>query len=161
MAVGGFLAGGFVAARYEARLGQVRREAFAFREGLRQEEATLRERAAAYQRLVELLRDPATRVTTLRGAGPAATAHGRVVWHQAAGGHVVVAGLPPAPAGQAYALWGIRAGRPRAAAVIPVDARGQGSQPLGPLGAVEAFVVTLEPAASGPVPLGPVVLSTR
>lgn len=162
MLVGGLLAGGFVAARYEAQMGQVRRDALAFRERLRQEGGVLRERAASDERIVDLLRDPATRVIALRGAGPSPAAQGRVIWHDKAGGHIFVTGLPPAPAGKVYALWAIRAGRPSPAGVLPLDPAGQGSVSLAPReGPVEAFVVTLEPAPAGPEPTGPVVLASR
>ena len=161
MAVGGLLAGGFVAARYEAQMGQVRREAFAFRERLREEEAARRARAAADQRVVELLGDPATRVIALRGVGPGAAAQGRVMWSEPAGGHIFVSGLPAPPDGKAYAVWAVQGGKPRLAASLAVDATGRGSQPLPPLGAVEAFVVTLEPVGGSTAPTGPVVLTSR
>lgn len=158
LAIGALLGGGFVAARYEAQMGQVRREAFRFRERLREAEVALRARASADQRVVELLRDPATRVIALRGVGPGATAQGRVVWSEPAGGHIFVSGLPPAPAGKAYAVWAVQGGKPRPAASLALDPTGRGSQPLPPLGAVEAFVVTLEPAGGSVAPTGPVVL---
>ncbi len=47
MAVGAFLAAGFVAARYEARLGQMARELSTLRRQCAQETAGLRERAAS------------------------------------------------------------------------------------------------------------------
>lgn len=159
MLVGGFLAGGFVAARYEARLGQVAREMGELRERLRAEESTLRDRLAEYQGVVELLRDPATRVVVLRGAGPSPEAHGRVVWHETAGGHVVVAKLPPAPEGKAYEMWAIAGGRPRPAGMFQVDASGHAVHRVEPSGGpVDVFAVTLEPAAGPPAPTGPIVL---
>jgi hypothetical protein len=161
MVVGALLGGGFVAARYEAQMGQVRREAFAFRERLREEEAARRARVSADQRAVELLRNPATRLIALRGAGPAATAQGRVVWSEPAGGHILVSGLPPAPDGNTYVVWAVQGGKPRSASSLPVDASGTGSQPLPPLGAVEAFIVTLEPAGGSARPSGRVVLASR
>ena len=161
VAVGALLGGGFVAARYEAQMGQVRREAFAFRERLREEDAARRTRVSADQRVVELLRNPATRLITLRGAGPASTARGRVVWSEPAGGHILVSGLPPAPDGNTYVVWAVQGGKPRSASSLVADASGSGSQPLPPLGAVEAFVVTLEPEGGSARPTGPVVLASR
>jgi hypothetical protein len=159
--VGAFLGGGFVAARYEAQMGQVRREAFAFRERLREEDAARRARVSADQRVVELLRNPTTRLITLRGAGPASGAQGRVVWSEPAGGHILVAGLPPAPDGNTYVVWVVQGGKPRNASLLSVDASGSGSQPLPPLGAAEGFVVTFEPEATRAQPTGSVVLSSR
>jgi hypothetical protein len=154
--VGGLLAGGFVAARYEAQMGQVRREAFAFRERLRTEEAARRERTSAGQRIVDMLSEPATRVIPLRGAG------GNAAWNEGAGGQIVVSGLPPAPAGQSYAVWAVRAGKSSIAAILAVDATGRGSQPLASTGTpVEGFLVTLEPTSVGPAPTGPAVLTSR
>lgn len=161
LVVGALLGGGFVASRYEAQMGQVRREAFAFRERLRQEDSTRRARVSADQRVVELLRNPATRLITLRGAGPASSAQGRVVWGEPTGGHILVSGLPPAPDGNTYVVWAVQGGKPRIASTLVVDASGSGSQPLPPLGAVEAFLVTLEPEAGSARPTGSVVLSSR
>lgn len=161
MAVGALLGGGFVAARYEAQMGQVRREAFAFRERLREEDAARRARVSADQRVVELLRSPATRLITLRGAGPASSAQGRLVWSEPAGGHILVSGLPSAPDGNTYVVWAVQGGKPRTASSLTVDASGSGSQPLPPLGTVEAFIVTLEPEGGSARPSGFVVLSSR
>lgn len=161
MIVGGFLTGMYVAARYEARLGRIARETSALREHLRREETALRERVARYHGVVELLRDPATRVIALRGAGPSPRARGRVIWHATAGGQVFVAQLPPAPEGQTYTLWTLARGRPSPAGVFQVDASGQASPKIAPVpGPVEAFAVTLEPAGGVPAPTGPIVLAS-
>jgi hypothetical protein len=151
---GGVLAGMFVAARYEARLGQVQREMSALREGFRREEFN--------QSVVDLLRDPATLVVVLRGAGPALGAHGRVVWRDGAGGHVFLSKLPPAPKRMAYELWTIRGRRPRPAGRFQPDAEGRATARVPPVGGpVEAFMVTLEPVGGVPAPTGPVVLASR
>jgi Anti-sigma-K factor rskA, C-terminal len=161
LVVGALLGGGFVAARYEAQMGQVRREAFAFKERLREEDAARRARVSADERAVELLREPATRLITLRGAGAASSARGRVVWSEPAGGHILVSGLPPAPDDMTYVVWAIQGGKPRTASTLNVDVSGNGSQPLPPLGAVEAFLVTLEPASGSAAPTGPAALASR
>lgn len=161
MLVGGFFTGMFVAARYEARLGLMARETSALRQRLEAEQGGLRERMAAYQNVVQLLRDPATRVVALRGAGPSPKASGRLVWHARAGGQLFVNGLPPAPEGKAYELWTITGGQPSPAGVFQVDASGQGSHRLAPVGrAVDVFAVTLEPAAGVRAPTGPIVLAS-
>jgi hypothetical protein len=161
MVVGGFFTGMYVASRYEARLGQMAREMSATRKRLEAEQAGLRERVTAYQSVVQLLRDPATQVVALRGAGPAAKASGRLVWHEQAGGQLFVSDLPPAPEGKAYELWTITGGRPSPAGVFQVDASGQGIHRVPPTrGAVDVFAVTLEPAAGVPAPTGPIVLAS-
>ena len=161
MVVGGFFTGMFVAARYEAELGRVARETSRLREDLSRQDAALRTRVAAYQSVVELLRDPTTRVIAMKGAGPSPTAEGRVVWNETSGGQVLVAKLPPAPEGKAYEMWTIAGGQPTAAGVFQVDASGQAIHRLPPgSGRVDVFAITLEPAAGVPAPTGPIVLAS-
>ena len=90
-AIAALITGGVVAAKYEARLGQMAREIAAARVRLQREEAALREQSAVYRGAVELLRDPATRVVELRGAGPSPEAAGRMIWNDASGGQLFVA----------------------------------------------------------------------
>jgi anti-sigma-K factor RskA len=152
----------FVAQWYQARLDQVSLEAGATRDRLTREQAALRERLAAYEGLVELIREPGTRVVTLRGLGPSSEAVGRLVWHERAGGQLIVAKLPPAPAGKAYELWTIARGKPRPAGVFQVDAAGGAVHRVAPTdGPVDVFAVTLEPAGGVPTPTGPIVLASR
>ena len=151
-------AGTWVAVRYEARLGQMARETAAAKEALREELAL--DRGA-----VELLRDPATRVVDLRGRDGAAAASGRMIWNATGGGHLLVTGLAPAPAGKAYALWAIAGGAPQPAGLFGVDASGRGGHRIAAdtaRDAVQGFAVTLEPEGGAPAPTGPIVLtSTR
>ena len=154
----------WVAVRYEARLGQMARETAAVKERLTRNEAALQEQVALYRGAVELLRDPATRVVDLRGQGTAASASGRMIWNDAGGGHLFVAGLPPAPAGKTYALWTISGGTPRAAGLFGVDASGRSAHRIAPevaSGAVGVFAVTLEPEGGTPAPTGPIVLASK
>ncbi len=160
--VSAMLTGGMVASRYEARLGQMARETAAVRERLQRNEAALREEVAVYRGAVELLRDPATRLVELRGAGPSPEASGRVIWHATAGGQLVVANLPPAPAGKAYELWTLDGSAPRPAGVFQVDASGRATHRVQPTGGpASKFAVTLEPEAGVPAPTGPIVLASR
>jgi len=161
MVVGGFLTGMFVAARYEAELGRVARDTSRLREDLARQEAALGTRVAAYQAVVDLLRDPGTRVIAMKGAGPNPTAEGRVVWHETAGGHVLVAKLTPAPAGKAYEMWTISGGKPTAVGMFQVDASGQAIHRVPPGGGpVDVFAITLEPEPGVPAPTGPIVLAS-
>lgn len=165
MVVGGFLAGSFVAGRYEARLGFIARQTSAIRDQYRREEAGLREQLAAHHDLVALLGDAMARVTALRPSGPGPAA-GRVVWKPGHGGILVVAGLPPAPAGSAYTAWAFASGGPQPAGRLAVGAEGGAVHRL-PAGVepAEGFAVTLEPrppeGAPPGRPAGPIVLTSR
>jgi anti-sigma-K factor RskA len=149
------LASGVVASRYEARLGRMAREMSQERERLQREEAALRTQVA----VLELLRDPATRVLELRG--PSSSAVARVIWNDKAGGHVLVANLPPAPAGKAYELWALDGGRPRPAGVFQTDSDGRAARKVEATGQAQGFAVTLEPAQGVPAPTGAIVLASR
>jgi hypothetical protein len=160
--IAAMLTGGMVASRYEARFGQMARETAAVRERLQRDEAALREQMAPYRGAVELLRDPATRVVELRGAGPSPEASARLVWNDAAGGHLVVANLPQPPAGKAYELWTLGGPAPRPAGVFRVDASGRAIHRVElAAGPAPKFAVTLEPEAGVPAPTGPIVLVSR
>lgn len=150
------LASGVVASRYEARLGQVAREIATERDRLQRQEAALRTQVAA----LELLRDPATRVIELRS--PSTDALARVIWNDAAGGHLLVAKLPPAPAGKAYELWALGGAAPRPAGLFQVDADGRAAQKVEAGGApAKGFAVTLEAATGVPAPTGPIVIASK
>jgi anti-sigma-K factor RskA len=155
--------GTWVAVHYEARLGQMARETAAVKERVARNEAALQEQLALYRDAVDLLRDPATRVVELRGRDGAAAASGRMIWNDNAGGHLVVTGLPPAPAGKAYALWAIAGGTPRPVGLFGVDQSGRGGQRITAEAAREraqAFAVSLEPEGGTPAPTGPIVLTS-
>jgi len=144
--------------RYEARLAQLVGEIGAERAQL---ERVLREQATA-QAVLELLRDPATRLVSLQGAGPSPEAVARVIWHETSGGWVLVANLPPAQPGMTYALWTFSGSRPSPAGIFDVDASHSAMHRIPPTGGrVEGFAVTLEPAGGVPAPTGPIVLAAR
>ena len=156
-------AGTWVAVRYEARLGQMARETAAVKERVARNDAALREELALYRGAVELLRDPTTRVVDLRGRDGAAAASGRMIWNAAGGGHLLVTGLPPAPASKTYALWAIAGGRSRPVGLFGVDASGRGGHRIAAdtaSAAVQGFAVTLEPEGGTMAPTGPIVLTS-
>lgn len=133
----------YAAARYEARLGRLEHD------------------AAVFRGLADLLRQPGARVVELRATGPAPQAHGRVVWHDATGGRLIVSNLPAADAGKTYELWTIRSGTPQAAGTFGVDSTGAAVVGIAPTGgAVDIFAITLEPAGGVPAPTGPIVLAS-
>jgi anti-sigma-K factor RskA len=148
----GALANGLILTnRYEARVAQLAGEV-----------ASLRAERAQAQAVLDLLRDPATRLVVLQGAEPSPGALARVIWHETAGGWIMVAKLPPAQAGKTYELWTFSGGRPSPAGVFDVDASGSATVPIKATGGpVEGFAVTLEPAGGVPSPTGPIVLAAR
>jgi anti-sigma-K factor RskA len=155
------LTGGLVASRYEAQLGVMARETAAVRERLQRSEAELREQVVLYRSAIELLRDPATRVVDLQGAGPNPEANGRMIWNDQAGGHLFVANLPAAPSGMAYELWTLGGPAPTPAGLFKVDASGRAMHRVQPVAGGTKFAVTLEPEAGVPAPTGPIVLASR
>lgn len=158
--VSAFVAG-FVASRYEARIGLMARETARVRADLHRQDAELRDRLAVSQGVIDLLRDPAAQVVALRGSGPSAQAWGRLVWHEAKGGYLLVANVPAPPPDKVYELWTISGGQPRPAGVFTVDTSGRATHPVAPTRApVDVFAVTLEPAGGVPAPTGPVVLAS-
>lgn len=161
VAAAGFT-GAYVAARYEAILGRMARETSVVKQRVERSEAILREQLGAYRAVVDLLRDPATRVVEMRGAGAAAAATGRVLWNETAGGQVFVAGLPPAPPGTTYELWTIVGSTRRPAGAFKVDDAGRATVRIAaaPNGPVKSFTVTLEPEGGVPAPTGPVLLTS-
>jgi anti-sigma-K factor RskA len=161
-AVAAMVTSGVVASRYEAQLGHMARETAAVRQRLQTNERLLREEMAVYQRAVELLRDPATRVVELRGAGPSPAASARMIWHDKAGGQLFVANLPAAPPGKTYELWALDGPGPKAAGTFQVDASGRATHRVEPGGPASAkFAVTLEPEPGVTAPTGPLVLAGR
>lgn len=143
-----------VSARYEKRLDALARESAALRADIDRE-----------QQIIAVLRDPATEIVALSGLEPAPSARARMFWNKQSGGLLVAAGLPPAPAGKTYQLWAI-AGKnpPVSGGVFTVDAKGTGSlrvSPLGGVGKVDVFAVTLEPAGGLPAPSGQMYLAGK
>ena len=156
VAAGAFSAA-YVAARYEARLGQMARETSAAKERLARTEAALRDELA-------LLRDPTTRIMELRGQGAAPDAVARLLWADGGGGLLVATRLPPPPPGKVYALWTIAGEAPRAAGVFVPDDGGRatlkvavepGAAPL------RVLSVTLEPESGAAAPTGAIALAPR
>jgi anti-sigma-K factor RskA len=153
-----------VAGRYEARLGRAARETAAIRAQLRADQAALAAELATYREVVDLLRDPGTRVITLSPQGPALEAMARVVWSETKGGRLFVSKLTPPPSGLAYELWTIGEGPPEAAGLLTLTPDGTVNQRIEPPRAgapVKAFAVSLEPAGGVPAPTGPIVLASK
>jgi len=157
--VSAFVAG-FVATRYEARIGLMARETSRIRADLHRQEAELRDRLAVSQGVIDLLRDPATRMVTLRGPAPTPKRGAACV---ARSQRRLSPGRerPPPPPGKVYELWTISAGQPRPAGLFTVDASGRATHPVAPTRSpVDVFAVTLEPEGGVPAPTGPMVLAS-
>ena len=156
VAAGAFSAA-YVAARYEARLGQMARETAAAKERLARIEAELRDELA-------LLRDPTTRVVELRGQAAAPEAVARMLWADGAGGLLLATRLPPPPAGKVYALWTLQGDVPRSAGVFVPDDAGRATLRVvaeatgAPL---RVLSVTLEPESGTAAPSGAIALAPR
>jgi anti-sigma-K factor RskA len=156
VATGAFSAA-YVAARYEARLGQMARETSAAKERMARTEADLREE-------LELLRDPTTRVVELRGLEAAPSAVARLLWTDKAGGLLLATRLPPLPPGKVYSLWTLAGDAPRAAGVFVPDDAGRAMLRVAPEptgGPMRVMSVTLEPAGGATAPTGAIVLAPR
>jgi len=163
MVLSAMLSGGFVASRYEGRIGEMAREVSRVRDEARRRDATLTAQIGEYRQALALLGRSATRVVEMHGSGPGAEATGRVVWHEHTGGYLVVDKLPPLPPGKAYEAWTLGGPAPRPAGVFTVDASGQGRRKLEPTGDVLAkgFAVSIEPEGGATEPTGPIVLASR
>ena len=122
-------------------------------------------RHSVYSRVIDLLRDPATRDYPLYGAGPTPAARGRFLWNPSGEGHIFVSNLPPPSQGQMYAVWTIAQGAaPRYAGSIDTDAGGQGGLHIKSTAdgkPVATFAVSLEPMGVAGVPTGPIVLASK
>jgi anti-sigma-K factor RskA len=156
IAAGAFSAA-YVAARYEARLGQMARDTAAAKERVARTEAGLREE-------LELLRDPTTRMVELRGQAAAPAAVARVLWTEKAGGVLLATRLPAPPPGKVYALWTLADTVPRAAGIFVPDDGGRATVKVPPEanGApARVLSVTLEPEGGVASPTGAVVLAPR
>jgi hypothetical protein len=156
VAAGAFSAA-YVAARYEARLGQMARETSAAKERVARTEAALREE-------LDLLRDPTTRMVELRGQAVAPGAVARVLWTDKAGGLLLATNLPAPPPGKVYALWTLAGDLPRAAGVFVPDNGGRATLKVAPEatgGPSRVLSVTLEPESGVPAPTGAVALAPR
>ena len=156
VAAGAFSAA-YVAARYEARLGQMARETSAAKERVARTETALREE-------LELLRDPTTRMVELHGQAAASGAVARVLWTDNAGGLLLATKLPAPPPGKVYALWTLAGNVPRAAGVFVPDDGGRATLKVAPEAAgasSRVLSVTLEPENGVPAPTGAIVLAPR
>jgi anti-sigma-K factor RskA len=114
----------------------------------------------------ELLALPAAHSAPLAGTKMAERAHARLTFDAQTGRAMLTAAdLPPAPAGKAYQLWFIAAGKPpMPGSVFQPDTRGRAEmhEIVPPEGRTTAavFAVTLEPAGGVSAPTGEIYLKS-
>jgi hypothetical protein len=113
----------------------------------------------------DLLAAPEAHTATLAGTNLAARARARLTFDERTGRAMLMAAdLPPAPAGKAYQLWFIAAGKPpMPGSVFQTDARGHAEMhdivpPEGRRAAI--YAVTLEPASGVTAPTGEMYLKS-
>lgn len=113
----------------------------------------------------ELLAAPAAQTATLAGTKMAERARARLTFDERTGRAMLMASdLPPAPAGKAYQLWFIAAGKPpMPGSVFQTDANGNAEMhdivpPEGRRAAI--YAVTLEPAGGVSAPTGEMYLKS-
>lgn len=126
---------------------------------------TLQEEKARRKEVYWLLENPQVLTIALAGQAPSPGAAGRFLWlPDERRGLLLTRGLPEAPAGKAYALWAIGSDGPVPAGLFSVDRMGRAQLAVSELaapgsGRFRQFAVTLEPAAGGPLPTGPMHLA--
>jgi anti-sigma-K factor RskA len=113
----------------------------------------------------ELLAAPEAHTATLAGTGLAARARARLTFDERTGRAMLMAAdLPPAPAGKAYQLWFIAAGKPpMPGSVFHTDASGHAEMHdiVPPEGRRDAiYAVTLEPESGTSAPTGEMYLKS-
>lgn len=113
----------------------------------------------------ELLAAPEAHTATLAGTKVAERARARLTFDAQTGRALLMASdLPPAPAGKAYQLWFIAAGKPpMPGSVFQPDARGHAEmhETIPPEGRAAAiFAITLEPEGGVSAPTGEMYLKS-
>jgi len=112
---------------------------------------------------VKVLENEDVQLLLLKGQGPQPDARARVFWSEKAKRGIVLAGnLQPLPADKQYELWVFDQGKPVAAGVFDVDAKGNAlfeSPDLSAVAAAQNFAVTVEPRGGVTAPTGPIVLA--
>ncbi len=113
----------------------------------------------------ELLAAPEAQTATLAGTKVAERAHARLTFDARTGRAMLMAAdLPPAPAGKAYQLWFIAAGKPpMPGSLFRPDATGHAEmhETIPPEGrTASVFAVTLEPAEGVSAPTGEMYLKS-
>jgi anti-sigma-K factor RskA len=167
------VAAGGLYVREHLLLADLRRDSAAVRserDGLEAEVLQARTELATLQRQLtqevafrELVGQRESRQVLLAGLEPAPAAVARAVWNPGTREAVLlVTGLAPAPPGKVYEAWVIAAGAPVPAGTFQVDASGKAVLRLPAVdetSRVKTFAVTIEPDGGTPAPTGSMVLA--
>lgn len=167
------VAAGGLYVREHLLLSDLRRDAAAVRlerDGLEADVLQARTELATLQRQLtqevafrELVAHRESRQVLLAGLEPAPAAVARAVWNPGTREAVLlVAGLAPAPPGKVYEAWVIASGAPVPAGTFQVDAAGKAVLRLPAVdetSRVKTFAVTIEPDGGTPAPTGAMVLA--
>ena len=127
--------------------------------------ASLRDRAARYDRVVAVLQASELRLSPMQGADSAPGAVGRLYLDSDTGAGMMMArSLPPLAEGRTYQLWWVAAdGKRESGGLIPyTDPQGNAYalvQCPGQCGSWQSVGVTEEPAGGSPAPTGQRVLA--
>lgn len=144
-----------------SQMGQGTRERAELARQLEQLRGQLRE--ARRDELVRVLQAPDLRVTPLGARDAAAVGVVRLLWRPSEAAWIVVgSGFPQVPADRDLQLWGLRAGAPTSAAILPVapDGTVHHRVPLaGNLAGSDTAAITLEPKGGSPQPTGPMLFT--
>ena len=167
------VAAGGLYVREHLLLADLRRDSAAVRgerDGLEAEVLQARTELATLQRQLtqevsfrELVGQRESRQVLLAGLEPAPAAVARAVWNPGTREAVLlVTGLAPAPPGKVYEAWVIAGGAPVPAGTFQADADGKAVLRLPMVDetrSVKTFAVTIEPAGGTAAPTGPMVLA--
>lgn len=118
---------------------------------------------ARQREAIEIVASPGTRMSELAGTAVMPGAHAMLAYDKSGRAILMAKGLPPAPAGKAYQLWFIAAGRPLPGKVFTTDLSGAGTlKDQVPAEALSAavFAITLEPESGMQAPTGAIYLSS-
>ena len=126
---------------------------------VREQFAYTNARANELEQINTVLAAPQRSVIPMAGLDAAPSASGNVYWDHQKNRWVVIANLPPAPAGKVYQLWMVTPEAKISAGLIEADARGHGFLvvDLPPnAGQIQAAAITLEPQGGSPQPTMPI-----
>jgi len=116
-------------------------------------------RTRELEQINAVLSAPQRSVINMSGLEAAPSASGNVYWDHQKNRWVVIANLPPAPAGKVYQLWMVTPEAKISAGLIEQDARGHGfvvvDLPLN-VSQILAAAITLEPQGGSPQPTMPI-----
>lgn len=114
--------------------------------------STVSQRVEQQELLLRMLRDESYKPVKLQGVEAHPEATMMVYWNPDQQKVYVDAGqLPAPPAGKQYQLWALAGGQPVDAGMLQVN-RQPGLQQMKPVGAAQAFAVTLEPEGGSASP---------